>query len=153
MNEYENDFLRMLDEENEKESELDRFTPYHDNKIFITPSRTKRKKYTEEELIKMDIDNKIKFFKVDISKAINITKYETLEEISDQFFSVEFWINRIEEIEQISDIKDLTITSKSINLIEFVIDKFYNGKHIADVSSMPISEVFEAFKIKNYIME
>lgn len=153
MNEYENDFLRMLDEENEKESELDKFTPYHDNKIFITPSRTKRKKYTEEELIQMDIDNKIKFFKVDISKAINITKYETLEEISDQFFSIDFWISRIEEVEKIADIKELTITSKSINLIEFVMDKFYNGKHIAEVESMPITEIFEAFKIKKYIKE
>lgn len=153
MNEYENDFLRMLDEENKKESELDIFKPYHDNKIFITPSRTKRKIYTEEELIQMDIDNKIKFLKVDISKAINITKYETLEEISDQFFSVDFWISRIEEIEKIADIKELTITSKNINLIEFVIDKFYNGKHIAEVESMPINEIFEALKIKNYIQE
>ena len=153
MDEYENDFLRMLDEENEKESELDRFTPYHDNKIFITPSRTKRKKYTEQELIQMDIDNKIKFLKVDISKAINITKYETLDEMSDQFFNVDFWISRIEDIEQIADIKYLTITSKNINLIEFVIDKFYNGKHIAEVSSMPINEIFEALKSKNYIQE
>lgn len=147
MGDYES-FFDMMKEE----GEVDDLKVVRDFNAVLRDSRGVR--LTHDQLVELEIHNKIKFLKVDISKAVNISKMETYESLPDTFFSEEVWVDRIEEVEALTDFKDLTITSKEVSITAFIMDKFFNGKHIfEDIESLPIYSIYNALKLKGYIKE